>query len=765
MNNSLRRVERLSNAACETATRNRNPSIGPDHLLYVICGTEQGRRRIEAKGGDYKQILTFLKSSFAARAQQEGEVVPDFTDQYHIVVSEPVMRFQTGHLDQIDVEDVLEILIERHLVCPFTTQALVRGNLVQEVDDSEQAAEEFDAQMREVSKSIAKTRSSDASADSDPDGDDEIEGDGNSQDEEVQNPQIQQDPHIAAVLRSLRNISRLAEEDRLDPVVGRLEEMDRILDVLQRRRKGNILLLGEPGVGKTAIVEGVAQMLALTDMPTSLASRPILEVSLTELISGTKFRGDFEQRIQHLINIAKNQRAILFIDEAHMLMGAGGTSAGSIDASNILKPALARGEIQIIAATTSAEARPIRKDKAMMRRFELLQVAEPCVDLSVEILRQVEQLYSEHHGISYDNGVARACVELAVDHMPDRRLPDKALDVLDTAAIEAKNAGASSVSEEFAVKAISSLTGVNVGRATLDELQAVREFPEKMAGGIFGQEKALEVLSRAVRISQTGVSTLGVAGTYLFNGPTGVGKTEAAKLMAKSLGIPLVRIDMSEYMEPHSISRLIGAPPGYVGYGEDGELISAAEAHPRMVLLLDEIEKAHSKVFDILLQVLDEGRLTSSDGRTVNMRGVHMIMTSNIGAKEAAKAPMGFGRSVDEEEVATDVIKLTFRKEMLARIAHVIHFEKLDDTAVSSMVNLSLSRMTQNLKRRGLEVKFDKNISKMITEKAMEENPTGRVVASLIDEHLSNAIAEFIVENEEAAGMTVKMVKGKVRVA
>lgn len=773
MTDSRNRIEGLSNAAYETAMRNQNSSIGPDHLLYVVCSTEEGRRDIEARGGDYKRILNYLKHSFMSRSEPESVTAADFNPPFQEIMFDPVTRLREGSIKEVTVASVLLSLIDNHRVCPITTSALIRGGLVDETAPEEDGVP-FDEEMQRA-RTEFETRKKDEGGEptqtDDQENDPEASADKDavSLSEQVQQPstqvaQEQQDPQLAAVMRAMRSLTKKAEENALDPVIGRDEEIDRVVDILQRRRKGSVLLVGEPGVGKTAVAEGVAQLLAQTDVPASVATRPIYEVSVSDLLAGTRYRGDFEQRMRHLVNIATAQRAILFIDEAHILMGAGNSSSGSVDAPNFLKPAMARGDIKVIAATTSVEARALRKDKALMRRFEILHVREPDAATSVKILEQVEEVYSAHHGISYEDGVAARCVELAIRHIPERRLPDKALDVLDTAAVEAKNAGAAYVSEEFAILAISSMTGVNAGRPSSEELAVVRNFPEMMSARIFGQDEALETLAKAVRISSTGVSSLGVSGTYLFNGPTGVGKTETAKAMADSLGLPLVRIDMSEYMEPHSVSGLIGAPPGYIGYDDDGALIAAAEAHPRMVLLLDEIEKAHPKVFDILLQVLDEGRLTSSDGREVSLRGAHIVMTGNIGSNAAAKEAIGFGRKTDEEEATNEALAGTFRKELLSRIKHKIHFKKLGDEVLQAMVNAELGKMMVNLTGRGFRLTMDPAVAELITDLARQDGATGRIIGTLVDAHVANPIAECIVMHDEADEMKIDIVDDAVKV-
>jgi ATP-dependent Clp protease ATP-binding subunit ClpA len=762
MNDPIERVERLTNAAYEIATRNRNRWIGPDHLLFVICTTEEGRREIEVRSGDYKAIYGFLSNSFKYRMEEDDELVPDFNSQFQLVVANPIMQARDGTISDIDIGLILKQIIDQHRICPITTAALIRGGLVEEgaeeVDDEDW---ELQNAMEAAAKGIIEHHEQKLK------GDNEV-GFSLNHNARAPNENVdeQSDPHLVAVMRAMKNLTDLAEKGALDPVIGRDDKISKAVDILQRRRKGNVLFVGAPGVGKTAIAEGVAQLLAMTDTPAAIADRPVIEVSIPDILAGTRYRGDFELRLRHMMSIARQKNAILFFDEAHMIVGAGGSgSGGAVDASNILKPAMARGEIQVMAATTSAEARTIRKDRALMRRFETVNVDEPDKETAIEILSGAEEAYSAHHGISYEENVSKACVEMAIKHIPDRQLPDKALDILDMAAVEAKNAGASIVSKEFVIEAVTALTGVNIGRPTSADIKIIRDFPEKMASRVFGQSEAMNILSSAVRISGTGLSQGGVAGSYLFNGPTGVGKTQAAQRMADALGIPLVRIDMSEYMESHSVSGLIGAPPGYVGYDDDGAIIAAAELHPRMVLLLDEIEKAHSNVHDILLQMLDHGCLTSSDGRSVNLRGVHVIMTANIGADEAEKASIGFGRNTDEEEVSMEAISKAFRKELLGRIRHTIQFKNLDRSAISEMVDSNLTEIMDDLAERGFGVEVDKSVTDMIVDRAMKTGATGRIVGEQMEKLIFDPVSLFVIDNEGVFGMRLDLKDDEIQVS
>lgn len=749
MNDVIKIVERLSHAAYEVASRNRNKSVGPDHLLYVVCSTEEGRREIEKRGGDYSDALSFLKNSFMMRSE-ETNVKAEYNTQFHLVVAEPLTQARANPEKIITMADVVNAIIERHTVCAVMATALVQARLVPDPmalhkGDSEKTDDQLNGQAGTHEGSAGEQEATPKRT-------------------ETHIQESAEDPHLTAVKRAMRNLTTLANEKKLDPVLGRSDEVGRILDILQRRRKGNALLVGEPGVGKTAVVEGVAQLLALLTEPKALAARPVLEVSIPDLLAGTRFRGDFEQRIRHMMDIAKRLDAILFFDEAHMLIGAGSTGGGSIEASNILKPALARGEIQVIAATTSAEARSIRKDRALMRRFELVNIDEPNHAVALEIIQGAQETYGRHHEVSYADGVAQRCLDLSVAYMPEKRLPDKALDLLDAAAVVAVNDGESVVTEASVLIAATAMTGINAGLPTAEEIQIMRAFPDFMKDGVFGQDDAIDTLTKSVRASMTGVTNEGVAGKYLFNGPTGVGKTQTAKRMAQALGIPLVRIDMSEFMEKHSISGLIGSPPGYVGYDDDGVLISAAETHPRMVLLFDEAEKAHPQVFDILLQVLDAGRLTSPDGRTVSFRGAHIILTANIGAAAAEKNAIGFNRRTDEEVVVGEELNSTFRKEFLARIRHKIHFKKLDIDATFNLVQAEISRFTKTVLGRGMTVTVDENVSHFIADLCEKMDTTGRVVADLVEKHVIDAISDAIIESEGKTTFAVELCEGKVKV-
>jgi len=765
MYDAKKQSQMLANAAQECAIRNRNSSVGVDHLLYAACSTEEGRRMIENKGGDYNLILNYLKHSFMSRAEADDLNSADFSDACAKVLSGPYELFKTGRIDAVRIKDILESIIANADSCWITRSALIRGRIVDEDAQIMEENAEFDEHMKEAAERVSGHRSDEGSV-----GDDAI-GAGDSHEAgmpaQPQEEQVepQRDPQEDAVLKALRNLSKVAEAGNLDPVIGRDAEIDAVIDILQRRRKGSALLVGAPGVGKTAIAEGVAQLLYDTDTPASVASRPVFEVSVSDLVAGTRYRGDFESRLRILIRIAKETKAILFVDEAHMLMGAGVTAGNGMDAANILKPALARGEVKIIAATTPMEARVIRKDKALMRRFEEVFVAEPSKDASVAILEGVEEFYSDYHGIAYEDGVAERCVALSMRHMPDRNLPDKAFDIFDAAAVEAKNAGASYVSEEFAIKAVSKITGVNAGLPTAEEIEISQEFSSEVRKKIFGQDEAVGAVAKAVRRSLTGVSRLGVAGSFLFNGPTGTGKSAMAKATAEALKVPLVRIDMSEHMEAHSVSGLIGAPPGYVGYDDEGKLIAAAASHPRMVLLLDEIEKAHPNVYDILLQVLDYGRLTSSDGRTVSFRGAYIIATGNIGAAVGEKAAIGFGRQRDEKQEEAEALSKTFRKELLKRFTDVIHFEKLDTDAMGQMANAEIDRVIASQTERGLRIVVTDDLRDMIAAEASKTMPDGRSVQEVVDAHLSDPLSDFLVENLNENSMKMFLQEGKTKVA
>jgi ATP-dependent Clp protease ATP-binding subunit ClpC len=627
-----------------------------------------------------------------------------------------------------------------------------------------------------------------------------------------------------------RNLTRLAAEGKLDPVVGRETEIERIMQILSRRTKNNPVLIGEPGVGKTAVVEGLAQRITNADVPELLKNKQIYTLDLAALVAGSKYRGEFEERLKKVMKeITQRGDIILFIDELHNLVGAG-AAEGAIDAASILKPALARGELQTIGATTLDEYRKyLERDSALERRFQQIRVEEPTIDQSVEILKGLRDRYEQHHKVQITDEALRAAGELADRYISDRFLPDKAIDLIDEAAsrmriksmtsppanreledeiettrrekeaaIEAQEfekaaalrdkerklthrkrefeeeweAGESgerpSIGEEEIADIVSMWTGIPVFKLTEAETQKLMRMEEELHKRVIGQHPAVEVISKAIRRSRAGLKDpKRPTGSFIFLGPSGVGKTELARTLAEFLfgdDNSMVRIDMSEYMEKHAVSRLVGSPPGYIGYDEGGQLTEAVRRKPYCVLLLDEIEKAHPDVFNILLQILEDGRLTDAQGRTVDFRHAIVIMTSNIGAAEIARnTPLGFAVSDDETGITYDdmknrimgELKKVFRPEFLNRIDDVIVFHKLGKDEIKQIVELLLLRIRESMAERELQLELTDPAKEMLVEKGWDPAMGARPLRRAIQRYIEDPLADFVLREKVVPGATV----------
>lgn len=573
-----------------------------------------------------------------------------------------------------------------------------------------------------------------------------------------------------------RDITRLAKEGKIDPVIGRGSEILQLVRTLTRKTKNNPMLIGEAGVGKTAIVEGLALRIAEGKLTESLRDKRIIELSLASVVAGTKYRGEFEERIVGIINESKaHPEIILFLDEIHTLVGAG-AAEGGMDASNILKPALARGEIRCIGATTISEYRKhIEKDPALERRFQPLMVLEPSVDETLEILRRLKERYEKHHDLKIAESALEAAAKLSVKFVPDRRLPDKALDALDEACTgvkvpilsmygekEAQIAHAGEVTAEDVAKVISKWTGIPVGQLTIGERERLLQMAEIIKKRVIGQDEAVERVAEVVNMARAGLKDpRHPIGVFLFLGPTGVGKTEMARATAEFLfgsESEMIRLDMSEFMEKHSISKLIGAPPGYVGYEEEGQLTGRLRRKPYSVVLLDEIEKAHPEIFDLFLQVFDEGRLTDSKGRTVDAKNAIFIMTSNIGTELYRKEPIGFKRLADKEvkkEVKEDVLaqlKKTFRPEFLNRLDEVIMFRSLGPQDLSRIAYNLLSSLRKKLEEKGIIFDVEKEALDLVCQEGYDPMNGARPLARTIERLITKPLSEKIISGEFVTG-------------
>ena len=548
-----------------------------------------------------------------------------------------------------------------------------------------------------------------------------------------------------------QNLNQLAKDGKIDPLIGREYEVERVIQILCRRRKNNPLLVGEAGVGKTAIAEGLAWRITQNDVPEILAEAQVYSLDMGALLAGTKYRGDFEQRLKGVLKSLKDKpNAILFIDEIHTLIGAGAASGGTLDASNLLKPALSSGQLKCIGATTFTEYRGIfEKDAALSRRFQKVDVVEPTVQETVDILKGLKSRFEEHHGVKYALAALQAAAELSAKYINDRHLPDKAIDVIDEAGAaqrilppsKRKKTISKTEVEEIVAK-IARIPPANVSNDDRGKLQTIER---DLKSVVFGQDKALEVLASAVKMARSGLGKGDKPiGSFLFSGPTGVGKTEAAKQLAYIMGIELIRFDMSEYMERHAVSRLIGAPPGYVGFDQGGLLTEAVTKKPHSVLLLDEIEKAHPDIFNVLLQVMDHGTLTDNNGRKADFRNVIVIMTTNAGAETMNKATIGFTNPRQAGDEMGDIKRL-FSPEFRNRLDAIVNFKPLDENVILRVVDKFLLQLETQLSEKKVDVTFSDKLRKHLAKKGFDPLMGARPMQRLIQDTIRRALADELL--------------------
>src|SRR3977135_2661735 len=556
------------------------------------------------------------------------------------------------------------------------------------------------------------------------------------------------------------NLNKKARDGRIDPLIGREAEVQRTIQVLCRRHKNNPLLVGDPGVGKTAIAEGLARKIVKGEVPEVLAEATVFALDMGTLLAGTRYRGDFEERLKQVMKeIENHKKAILFIDEIHTVIGAGATSGGAMDASNLLKPALAQGTLRCIGSTTYKEYRQyFEKDRALVRRFQKIDVKEPSVEDAVEILKGLKPYFEEFHKLRYTNEAVKAAVELAAKYINDRKLPDKAIDVIDETGAsqmlvpEAKRKKKIGVKEVEAT--VATMARIPPKTITKSDAEVLSNINKDLKRLVFGQDKAIEALASSLRLSRAALrGPEKPIGCYLFSGPTGVGKTEVAKQLAALMGVELLRFDMSEYMEKHTVSRLIGAPPGYVGFDQGGLLTDGIDQHPHSVLLLDEIEKAHPDLFNILLQVMDHGKLTDHNGKSVDFRNVVLIMTTNAGASDAAKESIGFGRGKREGE-EEEAIKRLFTPEFRNRLDAVIGFAPLTRDTIDRVVEKFVLELEAQLIDRDVTFDLTQEATRWLGEKGYDDSFGARPLARVIQEHIKKPLADEILFGQLKTGGT-----------
>jgi ATP-dependent Clp protease ATP-binding subunit ClpA len=594
----------------------------------------------------------------------------------------------------------------------------------------------------------------------------QVPGEGASEEAESQ-LEAEPEPELSPLQRYATNLNEMAIQGKIDPLIGRELEIERTVQILCRRRKNNPLYVGEAGVGKTALAEGLARMITEERVPEVLADSTIYALDMGTLIAGTKYRGDFEKRLKGVITeVREDPGAILFIDEIHTVIGAGAASGGVMDASNLIKPVLANGEMRCIGSTTYSEYRGIfEKDHALARRFQKIDVPEPSIPETIAILKGLKSRFEEHHGIKYDDSALEAAVELAARHINDRHLPDKAIDVMDEAGANLRLKPAAERGKRVTVEMIETIVAkmarIPAKSVSSSDRAALRTMERDLKLTIFGQDQAIEALSGAIKMSRSGLrDEEKPIGAFLFAGPTGVGKTEVTRQLSLLMGVELIRFEMSEYMERHTVSRLIGAPPGYVGFDQGGLLTEAVNKNPHAVVLLDEIEKAHPEVFNLLLQVMDHGTLTDNNGRKADFRNVILVMTTNAGAEEMSRASIGFTEQ-DHSSDGMSLIKKKFSPEFRNRLDSIIQFASLDIESIKRVVDKLVVELEAKLGNNNVTLELDDAARDWIAKRGYDPLMGARPMARIIQEQIKRPLAEELLFGSLAKGGHVKIVVGE----
>ncbi len=736
-------LEQAIHSALALANARRHELATLEHLLLALIDEPDAARVMQACSVNLEELraslVDFIEDDLSTLVTDvEGsEAVP--TAAFQRVIQRAAIHVQSSGRDEVTGANVLvAIFAERESNAAF---------FLQEQDMTRYDAVNFIAHGVAKDPSYGETRQVSGAS--------EIEDDASEAESGEQKE--------SALAKFCVDLNAKAQAGDIDPLIGRDHEVERCVQVLCRRRKNNPLLVGDPGVGKTAIAEGLARKIVNAEVPDVLAGATIFCLDLGALLAGTRYRGDFEERLKAVVSeLEDHPDAVLFIDEIHTVIGAGATSGGAMDASNLLKPALQGGRLRCMGSTTYKEFRQhFEKDRALSRRFQKIDVSEPSVEDTVKILKGVKEYFEKHHGIKFTADAIKSAVELSARYINDRKLPDKAIDVIDEAGaaqhlvVESKRRKTIGVKEiEAVVAKIARIPPKNVSK---NDAELLKDLDVALKRVVFGQDTAIEALSSAIKLARAGLrEPEKPIGNYLFAGPTGVGKTEVARQLASALGVELLRFDMSEYMEKHAVSRLIGAPPGYVGFDQGGLLTDGIDQHPHCVLLLDEIEKAHPDVFNILLQVMDHGKLTDHNGRQVDFRNVILIMTSNAGASELAKAAIGFGRDRREGE-DTAAIERTFTPEFRNRLDAVISFAALSKDVIMQVVEKFVLQLEAQLMDRGVTIELSPKAAEWLALRGYDDKMGARPLGRVIQEHIKKPLAEELLFGKLAKGGVVKV--------
>ncbi len=729
-----RDLEVTLNLAFRDARAKRHEFMTVEHLLLALLDNESAIKVLKACGADIsglrRDLGHFVDETTPLIPANESERETQPTLGFQRVLQRAVFHVQSSGKKEVTGANVLVAIFseqESQAVYFLKKQSIARIDVV-----------------NYISHGISKVHDENSAPSEQPQE--------QSQDEDT----MGEGSPKSALEAYASNLNELARQGKIDPLVGRAEEIERAVQILCRRRKNNPLLVGEPGVGKTAIAEGLAWLIIENKVPDAIANSVVYSLDLGALLAGTKYRGDFEKRFKALLNeLNKHEGAILFIDEIHTIIGAGAASGGVMDASNLIKPVLANGSLKCMGSTTYQEYRGIfEKDRALARRFQKIDVKEPTVEETYQILKGLKSRFEEHHGVKYADKALQLAAELADRYINERFLPDKAIDVIDEAGayqrLQSPSRRKKTIGTGEIEEVVAKIARIPPKSVSANDKESLRNLERDLRMTVFGQDEAITALSAAIKLSRAGLKAPEKPiGCFMFAGPTGVGKTEVTKQLAKTLGIELIRFDMSEYMERHTVSRLIGAPPGYVGYDQGGLLTEAISKHPHCVLLLDEIEKAHHEVFNLLLQVMDHGTLTDNNGRKADFRNVILVMTTNAGAEMISRSSIGFTRQ-DHSTDGMEVMKKMFTPEFRNRLDAIIQFAPLSPLIIANVVDKFLVELQAQLDDKRVVLDVDEEARAWLAERGYDQLMGARPMARLIQEELKKPLAEKILFGELA---------------
>ena len=744
-------VELMLSAAAREAHIRHHEYLSLEHLLFALLHHHKGAEVIQACGGDLERLKARIEAFFNTHMEEVKEERPEGphpTLSLQRVLQKTVMHTKSAGKQQAEIGDVLAAIMteeDSYAVFFLTQEGISRLDILNYITHG-------------VAKVPFQSQTPNMPSSSDY-------GD------KTKESHTESAPGKALEAFTI-NLTNRAREGKIDPLVGRERELERTMQVLCRRRKNNPIFVGDPGVGKTALAEGLALKIVQKQVPEPLRNTEIYTLDMGALLAGTKYRGEFEARLKEVINQVKERpRAILFIDEIHTIVGAGATSGGSMDASNILKPALAGGELRCIGSTTYDEYRKFfDKDRALSRRFQKIEISEPSVSETIDILNGLKQYYEEHHRVRYTAGALKAAAELSARYLHDRYLPDKAIDVIDEAAAVYR-LGAESAQKQGLItvrhveKVVAKMARVPQKSISRSDRQKLERLEEHLKTNLFGQDEAVTRLARAIKRSRAGLSHPDrPIGSFLFIGPTGVGKTELARQTANALGVHFQRFDMSEYMEKHAVARLIGAPPGYVGFDQGGLLTESIRKHPYCVLLLDEIEKAHPDIFSILLQVMDHATLTDNTGKKADFRHTILIMTSNAGAREMEARSIGFERGVSESKhKGEEAIKNLFSPEFRNRLDAIVPFSPLTHEIMEMIVEKFIRELSEQLADKKIGLEMTPQARSYLASKGHDPKFGARPLGRLIQDEIKDPLADLLLfESSKAKKVKIGLKNGKI---